>query len=236
MLIIGGWQHPSCMAYYKFLILSSYGSIWGFRKHNIRTDELALSAQLQDRTGKDKSSEIFFCTISIKKRKNYEFCVYTYVHCHVPFQQERISISIWRRWKANIPRVLFCMSENWKNFPQTSSWLCEFQTLSLSYYPPMSGARHYKTLCYQLMISGPAPSYFAPRVCELAERMVVVFLAAISSSKNLSTHTSDWEIHKYIPLNQTKYVPLAKPQKCLQPRHKGVREGGVETVALSNYS
>lgn len=61
------------------------------------------------------------------------------------------------------------LSDNWKSFLQTSFWLCKFQTLSLLLYPPRSGARHWGTLCYQFMVSGPEPSCFTTIVGELAE-------------------------------------------------------------------
>lgn len=176
-----------------------------------------------------------------KEENVWILCVWSYTPWHVHSWQEDTSIWIWHWWKPNSPCILFCVSDNWKNFPQISFWLCKFQNLSLSYYPLMSGARHCNTdhllsvydlwpctfmFCHQSGWVGRTDDNHMPHSRSYTR----------SSSNNLSIHASDWEPHKYIPLAQTKYVPLATPQKCLQPCQESMREVRVESVVLSDYS
>ena len=150
------------------------------KTYNIHTDVLALLVLLQDCARKCKNSYKFsFAQVPSKRGKKWMVCLWLYALCHVHFWQEGPSMLIRDWWEPNSPCILFCMSDNWKNFLQTSFWLCKFQALSLLHHPPMSGARHWGTLCYQFMVSGSEPSCFATIVGELAEWVMRVFLAAL---------------------------------------------------------
>lgn len=124
--------------------------------YNIHTDVLAVLQLLQDCVCKHKNSNKFSFAQLPSKRGKWIVCLWLETLCYVYSWQEGIFILIRDWWEPNRLLILFCMSENWKNFLQTSFWLGKFQTLSLLHYPLMSGARHRRNLCYQLTVSGPA--------------------------------------------------------------------------------